>query len=114
MRCLTSSGMPHAVREAMIQQYSNELRFSDGDIFRYCRRAQQANNQRVVSRWLARLSASKKINLTQLERADHGRLIAALDALIPFIGLWQGFQLGAMNRIMPMRVWQVSKLLFHF
>lgn len=44
----------------------------------------------------------------QLEKADHGRLIAALDALMPFVGLWQGFQLGAMNRIMPMRVWQVT------
>lgn len=41
----------------------------------------------------------------QLEKADHGRLIAALDVLMPFVGLWQGFQLGAMNRIMPMRVW---------
>ena len=35
----------------------------------------------------------------QLEKADHGRLIAALDALMLFVGLWQGFQLGAMNRI---------------
>ena len=49
----------------------------------------------------------------QLEKADHGRLIATLDALTPFIGLWQSFQLGAMNRIMPMRVWQVSELLYH-
>jgi hypothetical protein len=105
--------MPHAVRESMIQQYANELQFSDGDVFRFYRRAQQANDQKAVNRWLARLSASKKRNLMQLEKADHGRLIAALDALIPFIGLWQGFQLGSMNRIMPMRVWQVSKLLFH-
>ena len=106
--------MPHAVREAMIQQYANELRFSDGDIFRFYRRAQQANDQKAVNKWLARLSASKKRNLMQLEKADHGRLIAALDALMPLVGLWQGFQLGAMNRIMPMRVWQVSKLLFHY
>ncbi|GAB7336289.1 hypothetical protein MBLNU13_g09039t1 [Cladosporium sp. NU13] len=96
-------GMPHAVRESMIQQYTNELRFSDGDIFRFYRRAQQANDQKAVNKWLARLSASKKRNLMQLEKADHGRLIAALDALMPFVGLWQGFQLGAMNRIMPMR-----------
>ncbi|GAB7336319.1 hypothetical protein MBLNU13_g09059t2 [Cladosporium sp. NU13] len=103
MESLTSSGMPHAVRESMIQQYTNELRFSDGDIFRFYRRAQQANDQKAVNKWLARLSVSKKRNLMQLEKADHGRLIAALDALMPFVGLWQGFQLGAMNRIMPMR-----------
>ena len=50
----------------------------------------------------------------QLEKADHGRLIAVLDALIPFDGLWQGFQLGAMNRIMPMRVWQVTYRSYYF
>ena len=104
--------MPHAAREPMIQHYANELRFSDGDSFSFYRRAQQANDQKPVNRWLARLSASKKRNLMQLEKADHGRLIAALDALIPFVGLWQGFRLGAMNRIMPMRVWQVPELLY--
>ena len=106
--------MPHAVRESMIQQYANELRFSDGDIFRFYRRAQQANDQKAVNKWLARLSPSKKRNLMQLEKADHGRLIAALDALMPLVGLWQGFQLGAMNRIMPMRVWQVTYRSYYF
>lgn len=49
----------------------------------------------------------KEAQLLQLEKVDHGRLIDALDALIPFVGLWHDFHLGAMNRILPMRVWQV-------
>ena len=42
-----------------------------------------------------------------LEKADHGRLIEALDNLLPYVGLWQELSLGALNRVLPMRLWQV-------
>lgn len=55
------------------------------------RMAQKAEDQQAVKMWLARLSASKKRNLIQVEKADHGRLIEALDTFIPFADLWQEF-----------------------
>jgi hypothetical protein len=50
-------------------------------------------------------------NIGQLEKADHGRVIGVLDTLLPYIGLWQDFHLGALNRILPLHVWEVSDVL---
>lgn len=101
------AGLPVLMRQSCIEQYRNELQFGDGDIVRFYRHAQKANNRSSVKRWLARLSTCKRRNLMHLEKADHGRLIEALDNLLPYVGLWQGFSLGALNRVLPMRLWQV-------
>lgn len=100
--------IPASLRYKLTAQYTNELRFSDGDIFRFYRRAQLDNDQPLVRTWRARLTDGKRRNLVQLEKADHGRIIQGLDALLPFVGLWQDFQLGALNRILPMHTWEVS------
>lgn len=105
--------MPESARQSLVEHYANEARFSDGDVYRFYRIAQDANDQKAVKKWLARISASKKRNLMQLERSDHGRVVKAFDALIPFVGLWQDFQLGSLNRILPMRVWQVLAKIRH-
>lgn len=100
--------MPVSLRHRLVEDYTNELRFSDGDIFRFYRQAQEADEQRAVEKWQARLSPSKRRNLLQLEKADHGRIIKVLDSLLPFVGLWQDFQLGAMNRVLPLHTWEVG------
>ncbi|KAK5111090.1 hypothetical protein LTR85_012265 [Meristemomyces frigidus] len=103
---LYGNHMPNDVRQSLVEEYKNERQFADGDIFRYYRDAQIRNDQRSVKRWLARLSACKRRNLMQLEKADHGRVIEALDNLLPYTGLWQQLQLGALNRLLPLRLWQ--------
>ncbi|EMC97300.1 hypothetical protein BAUCODRAFT_130484 [Baudoinia panamericana UAMH 10762] len=103
---LYDARLPPNARLLLIEEYKNEQRFADGDVYRYYRYAQIANDQASVKRWLARLSSTKVRNLQQLEKADHGRVLERLDKLLPFVGLWQGFKLGALCRLLPLRTWQ--------
>ena len=104
---LTRIALPPSTYVQLVQEYKNDLHFSDGDIFRYYRQAQKADNEQCMRRWEARLSESKLRNLLQIEKAHHGRVIQALDTLLPLQGIWQDFHLGAFNRILPMHTWQV-------
>lgn len=104
---LTIPALPESDRLHLIEEYKNELQFSDGDIFRYYRQAQKSHNERSMRQWESRLSESKLRNLLQIEKAHHGSIAEALDALLPLPGIWQDFHLGSFNRVLPMHVWQV-------
>ncbi|KAK0247123.1 hypothetical protein LTR29_017846 [Friedmanniomyces endolithicus] len=104
---LYDDALPDILSANLVEQYKNELRFSDGDVFRSYRQAQMAENELNMRRWEARLSETKLRNLRQIENAHHGGIVRALDALLPLPGLWQDFHLGSWNRVLPMHIWQV-------
>lgn len=49
----------------------------------------------------------------QLKRKDQGRLLEALQPLLPFEALWEDYDVGTLNRKLPMKcleVWVSRKL----
>lgn len=104
-----AEALPLATQRYITQEYGNALQFSDGDVFRYVRANRESNNKFGVKKWMARLSASKRRNLLQMEKIPI--LIKAFDSLRPLTGLWPGFLLGSLNRILPMRCYEVRQIL---
>ncbi|OJJ66326.1 hypothetical protein ASPBRDRAFT_665854 [Aspergillus brasiliensis CBS 101740] len=100
---LYTTGLSKASQETIREEYSHELKFSDGDIYRSIRSCQLANNQDQVEKWKVRLSSKKLDNFELLGTGPFKSLQNAFDESIPFIGLWDAFLLGSFNRIFPMR-----------
>jgi hypothetical protein len=51
---------------------------------------------------MARLTEGKRKDLKQLDK-NEADLKAALDQLLPIIGLWAPLRLGTLHRILPLR-----------
>ncbi|KAK3669647.1 hypothetical protein LTR78_010464 [Recurvomyces mirabilis] len=104
---LYTPDMPDILQQAIVEEYRNELTFSDGDIFRSYRIAKDKGDRKSEEKWLARLSAVKKRNILQLQKVDNGDLINGFDRLLPFLGMWQHFLIGALSGALPTHMWQV-------
>lgn len=96
-------GLSEVSRENIREEYSHELKLSDGDIYRSIRTCELAGNSGQVEKWKVRLSSKKLENLELLGTGTFKGLQDAFDKNIPFIGLWDSFLLGSFNRIFPMR-----------
>ena len=95
------------------QEYSNAKNFYDGDIFRHLRRAHLAGNTLAKARWLSKLSRTKIRDIDQFEKravkdAQTRHLQSALDALLPFTGLWPALQIGTFHRLLALRCPEAS------
>lgn len=77
-------------------QYSFQTPPSDGDIFCRIREYQEAGRLEQSQHWRLRLSRGKKMALRAIELRP--ALLAHLDKLRAFPGLWDGFQLGCIER----------------
>lgn len=97
-------------RENIRDEYSHDLKLSDGDMYRSIRTCELTGNLDQVEKWKVRLSAKKLENLESL--GSFKGLQDAFDKNIPFIGLWDSFQLGSFNRIFPMRCPEVCTVPF--
>lgn len=89
------------------ERSNNETKFSDGEIFRNVRKYIGNKSSVKLKMWTARLSPCKLIALNQLLR--HSQLVQALDALLPFPGLWDGLQLGNIQRLLALHCDEVYK-----
>ncbi len=101
-----------AIREEYFE-YSNSRNFCDGDIFRNLRFHQQRNNANGSGKWLARLSESKRRDVTQLQKMankfpEMTQLSVAFDQLLPDVGLWSALQLGTFHRLLTLKCPEVS------
>jgi hypothetical protein len=92
---------PEPVLVRIIESYSNELRPSDGEIFRKIRLYHRENDQEALKRWWSCLEKSKPKDLRQLFRRPS--LAAGFDALIDMPGLWAKLQLGALHRLLVLK-----------
>jgi hypothetical protein len=61
-----------------------------------------------VNKWKARLSTEKAKNLSRLGNDLHKGLQYAFDENIPFVGLWDGFMLGSLSRLLRIKCPEVS------
>ncbi|KAG9382793.1 repeatdomain containing protein [Pyrenophora tritici-repentis] len=98
---LFSHNTPKPVLVRIIESYSNELRPSDGEIFRKIRLYHRENDQEALKRWWSCLEKSKPKDLRQLFRRPS--LAAGFDALIDMPGLWAKLQLGALHRLLVLK-----------
>ena len=94
---------------AIREEYSNNLNFCDGDIYRHIRHYNLTGQLSKERRWLARLSESKRRRVEQLQKlaAAEGDPMRSfrdnLDRLVPFTGLWPALRLGTFHRLLTLR-----------
>ena len=109
-----SSDLQETTRINLREWYSNSTDYSDGEIFRYIRLGEQRGDVLGVKKWMARLSESKRTDILKLKRqAEKSNAMAAfqsaLDALLPYVGLWPAFQIGTFHRLLQMRCPEVYR-----
>ncbi|MCJ1349136.1 hypothetical protein MMC31_007372 [Peltigera leucophlebia] len=83
------------------EQYSNEQKPHPGKIYRKVRRYQIQGNTDLELKWTSRLSNHQQICLKRLFL--HKEITAAFDALLDIPGLWGGFMLSSLNKVLAMR-----------
>jgi hypothetical protein len=71
---------------------SDEIKFSDGEIYRNIRYALQSARIDLVQGWMTQLTGGKQDDLDRLLK--NNSLVKAFDMLLPFPGLWCGLELG--------------------
>ena len=106
------SDLSKEVQKALREDYANSKNFYDGDIYRHLRKSHVHGDLLSKRKWLSRLSTTKQRDVKDFEkRATRSYLIRcfsdALDALIPYMGLWPAFQIGTFHRILPLRCHEV-------
>ena len=85
----------------MIEEYSNEQKPSDGEVFRKIRYYHLKNDTKSENRWWALLDGSKPKDLKQLLKNSH--FAKAFDALVEMQGLWEPIQIGALHRFLTLK-----------
>ena len=73
---------------------------SDGNIYWEIRTCERLGSRGAAQRWKASLSKNKRANLSQLLRRPH--LVQGFDSLLGFHGLWSGFELGNIKRVIAL------------
>ena len=79
-----------------------------GDIFRGYLQADMGRQPLKAKEWLLRLSDNNRKRIRQLKQPVERNLLAAFLELLPYAALWTSFQVGTLNRILPMRCREVS------
>lgn len=87
------------------EQYSNEQQPHAGEVYRKIRQYQGVDEV-LVQKWKSHLSKHGQRCLHQLTR--HTKLAAAFDALLVIPGLWGGFILTTLHKIIAMKCDEVS------
>lgn len=103
---LYTSDLNEEVRLALRSDHPNARDFSDGDIFRHLRYFEHKGDIAQLSRWQARLSASKLRDVKTLS-SRYPAVMDGFDKLLPFVGLWAPLQLGTFHRILSLNCEEV-------
>ncbi|KAF7133642.1 hypothetical protein CNMCM5793_004950 [Aspergillus hiratsukae] len=93
----------HDLRNALVDEYANEKRPTDGEVYRKIRQYQHESNALFQNRWWSRLSPNKAKRLRQLFSQENTFICAAFDALLPIPGLWNGMSLGSLNSVFALK-----------
>lgn len=109
---LPMSTLPDANRELKtchIEEYSNEEKPADGEIYRKIRQDHFQQNLSFEMRWWAHLTPHGRKNPKGLLRRQE--LTAAFDALLDIPGLWDGMMISTLHKVVAMKCDEVSKSL---
>ena len=81
-------------------QFYHQSKFSDGEIYRKVAFFMDKKIQSEVDVWMVRTSPCKRVAIKQLLKRDDFK--AAFNALLQFPGLWGGFELGNIQRLLAL------------
>lgn len=95
------------LKTCLIEEYSNEEKPADGEIYRKIRQYHFQRNLSFERRWWTRLTPHGSKNLKQLFR--HDELTAAFDALLDIPGLWGGMRISTLHKMMAIRCEEVNR-----
>lgn len=98
---ISGSDLSADARWCLIEEYANERIPSDGEIYQKIRHYHFQRNLAFELRWWARLRGCRTKNLKALLRSIE--FAAAFDSLLDIPGLWNGFQLTTLHKILSLR-----------
>lgn len=88
------------LRTSLVEEYANQKRPTDGEIYRKIRQYEGEGNEAFRQRWFVRLSRSNQARLDQLDNRRNRRLRLAFDRLLPIPGLWpHGMRISMLHRL---------------
>ncbi|GAA87890.1 hypothetical protein AKAW_06004 [Aspergillus luchuensis IFO 4308] len=88
------------LRTSLIEEYANQKKPTDGQIYRKIRQYEGEDNETFRQRWFVRLSPSNQDRLDQLDNKRNRRLRRAFDRLLPIPGLWpHGMRISMLHRL---------------
>ncbi|KAF7164507.1 hypothetical protein CNMCM6106_001025 [Aspergillus hiratsukae] len=88
------------LRTSLVEEYANQKKPTDGEIYRKIRQYEGEGNEAFRQRWFVRLSRSNQERLDQLDNRRNRRLRLAFDRLLPIPGLWpHGMRISMLHRL---------------
>ena len=97
------------LRTSLVEEYANQKKPTDGDIYRKVRQYEGEGNEAFRERWFVRLSPSNQDRLDQLDNKRNRRLRRAFDRLLPIPGLWpNGMRISMLHRLIATGCVEVS------
>ncbi|RHZ60740.1 DUF3723 domain-containing protein [Aspergillus thermomutatus] len=88
------------LRTSLVEEYANQKKPTDGEIYRKIRQYEGDGNEAFRQRWFVRLSRSNQERLDQLDNRKNRRLRLAFDRLLPIPGLWpHGMRISMLHRL---------------
>ncbi|KAA8652086.1 DUF3723 domain-containing protein [Aspergillus tanneri] len=88
------------LRTSLVEEYANQKKPTDGEIYRKIRQYEGEDNEAFRQRWFVRLSPSNQDRLDQLDNKRNRRLRRAFDRLLPITGLWaHGMRISMLHRL---------------
>lgn len=113
--CLTTnnfltvhSDISHELRTVLTEEYANEGKPSDGQIYRKIRNYQFQKQSSLEMRWWTRLSSHGARNLKQL--LQHRELTLAFDAFLEIPALLIGMRISTLHKMFAIRCDEVYVL----
>ncbi|KAJ5443130.1 hypothetical protein N7445_004243 [Penicillium cf. griseofulvum] len=97
---LYSDDIGAELRTSLVEEYANERKPTDGEIYRKIRQYEGDYDETFRERWFVRLSRSNQERLDQLDNKKNRRVRGAFDRLLTIPGLWPGgMRISVVHRI---------------
>ena len=103
--------LPRPCSKSVVEEYSNEQAYSDGETFRKIRQYHRDGDKDGEERWWARLSNDKRKDLAQLLKDE--RFERTFDAMLQWPGLFRPIKLGALRRSVRLKCDEVRHFKRH-
>lgn len=111
----TDEGIGEELRASLVEEYANQKKLSDGEIYRKIRQYEGEDNEAFRERWFVRLSPNNQGRLDQLDNKRNRRLRRAFDRLLAIPGLWpSGMRISLLHRFIASGCVQVSSAFVFF
>ncbi|KAJ6112292.1 hypothetical protein N7523_002114 [Penicillium sp. IBT 18751x] len=97
---LYSEDIGAELKTSLVEEYANERKPTDGEIYRKIRQYEGEYDETFRERWFVRLSRSNQERLDQLDSKKNRRIRSAFDRLLTIPGLWPGgMRISVLHRL---------------